>query len=161
MAPMKWPCSRAKRRPHSGQVSFMIVALLKMRPRRHFGHRWRKRAIQAEALGFTSVVMASEIISARLARVEARRLPAAVDALDPVAVQAEHAVEAAPLPAGDARRLVRQAFQNAHVLADLLVEQADGQPAKRAHATGRAGPARLDKGKRHQARFLLVDGREE
>src|SRR5205085_6357259 len=71
------------------------------------------------------------------------RLDAAVDAVDPLAVQAEHAVEAAQFHPVNVWTLVGQAGQDLRVEPDLVVELARDEPLEQANAAARAGPLRL------------------
>src|SRR5262245_54177087 len=87
--------------------------------------------------------------------------PPAIDALDALAIQSQHFIEAAQLHAVDAGTLVREVFQDADVEANLVVELAAHEPLEKAHAARRPRPARLRVRERRERRALVGLRREE
>src|SRR5262245_31318695 len=93
---------------------------------------------------------------------ETQGRPAAVDALQPLAVQAQHAVEAAQLQPLDATVVAGQVLQHAHVRPDLRVQLAPHPPAE--HPCPAARPdrvARLHVGEAGDRRLRFVHRPEE
>src|ERR1051325_4605909 len=88
-------------------------------------------------------------------------LVAAIDLLDPLAIQAQHPVETAQLHPLDRWILVGQSLQDPHVEADLVIELALHQPLEQAHAAVLAGVARLREREREEGGVAIIDRHEE